>query len=393
MHFAFVSMPGHGHVNPTLPLVQELVRRGHRVSYATNEKFRDAVESAGATLLPMPGEMPNRPPNMDPAELAEMMDRFIATAREGVAFLEEHLTGDRPDALCFDAMTMAGRFVAERMGLPDIALHPTYASNEQFSLRSELMANASTPLPPEYRQIFQRMREVHERLAADLGVKSANPLEGPPASLNIVFIPREFQFAGDTFDERFRFVGPSLGSRVVDPSWRRPDNAKPLLFISLGTAFNNQPEFFRNCLRAFGDGRWQVAMAVGEQVDPADLGPIPDNFEIRDYFPQPAVLQEADLFLSHTGMNSTMESLCSGVPIVGVPQQPEQEANARQVEQLGMGRRLASDGRSAEALRQAVDEVHADQQIRANVAEMSKTLRGTDGAVAAADAIEAHLAG
>ncbi|MGP4016612.1 macrolide family glycosyltransferase [Saccharopolyspora sp. 5N708] len=391
MHITFVSIPGYGHVNPTLPLVQELVRRGHRISYATSEKFRDAVESTGAKLLPMPGEMPNRPPGLDPAEMAKVLEGFVTTAREGVAVLEQQLAGDRPDALCYDAMTMAGRFVAERLGLPDIALHPTYASNERFSLRGQLMSNSNQEFPAEYVQLFQRLREICDQLAAELGVKPGNPLEGAPASLNIVFIPREFQFAGDTFDDRFRFVGPSLGSRVVDTSWQRPDGARPLLFISLGTAFNNRPEFFRNCLRAFEDGRWQVAMAVGEQVDPADLGPIPDNFEIRTYFPQPAVLQEADLFLSHTGMNSTLESLYSGVPIVAVPQQPEQEANARQVEQLGLGRRLDGDDLSAEVLRQAVDEVHDDQRIRANIAEMSEKLRGVDGAVAAADAIEAHL--
>jgi MGT family glycosyltransferase len=224
-----------------------------------------------------------------------------------------------------------------------------------------------------------------------LGVKPVNPMDGMPASLNIVFIPREFQFAGDTFDERFHFVGPSLGSRIADSGWQRPDSSKPLLFISLGTTFNNQPDFFRTCLAAFGDDRWQVAMAVGEQVDPADLGPIPDHVEIRPYFPQPAVLQHADLFLSHTGMNSTMESLYSGVPIVAVPQQAEQEANARQVEELGLGRRLNSADLSADILRRTVDEVHADPQIHANVANLSKKLRSTDSAVVAADAIEAHL--
>jgi len=51
-HLAFVGLPAHGHVNPTLPLVAELVRRGWRVSYATGERFRADVEKAGATLVP-----------------------------------------------------------------------------------------------------------------------------------------------------------------------------------------------------------------------------------------------------------------------------------------------------------------------------------------------------
>lgn len=127
-------------------------------------------------------------------------------------------------------------------------------------------------------------------------------------------------------------------------------------------------------------------------TDPAGLGRIPGNFEVRPFFPQPAVLRHADVFLSHTGMNSTMEALYFAVPIVAVPQQPEQEATARRVEELGLGRRLNSTDLSPAILRSAVAEVGADRQIRRNLAAMSIVVRTTGGAFAAADAIEAHLA-
>lgn len=52
MHIAVICLPAAGHVNPTLPVVSELVRRGHRVTYATSEKYAKAVESAGATFFP-----------------------------------------------------------------------------------------------------------------------------------------------------------------------------------------------------------------------------------------------------------------------------------------------------------------------------------------------------
>ncbi|MDQ1624321.1 MAG: hypothetical protein QOH19_2739 [Actinomycetota bacterium] len=57
-----------------------------------------------------------------------------------------------------------------------------------------------------------------------------------------------------------------------------------------------------------------------------------------------SVLRHADVFLSHAGMNSTMEALCFGVPLVTFPLRPEQEATARRVEELGLGRRLAAEG-------------------------------------------------
>lgn len=317
MHLGFVSIPAHGHVNPTLSLVQELVRRGHRVTYARHGTFRERIEGVGAEFLEVPGEWPIPPTTPDPAVMRPLMERGLAIVRDGVTVLEKRLTGDRPDALCYDAMTLAGRFTAERLGLPGIALYPTYASNEHFSLRTHLASG--NPILRGVPEMLREMAERNAQLAADLGVEPVAPFGGEPASLNIVFIPREFQFVGDTFDDRFQFVGPSLPTRSLYDDWQPGDGDKPMLFISLGTVLNNRPDFFRTCLRAFDDGRWQVAMAIGDQVDPADLGPIPDTIEIRPYFPQPTVLRHADVFLSSTGMNSTMESLYSAVPILAVP--------------------------------------------------------------------------
>jgi MGT family glycosyltransferase len=103
------------------------------------------------------------------------------------------------------------------------------------------------------------------------------------------------------------------------------------------------------------------------------------------------VLRRADVFVSHAGMNSTMEALYHAVPLVTVPQMPEQEANARRVEELGLGCRLDPHELTPERLRALVDEVAADEEIRANLAAMHTAIRKAGGSVAAADAIEARL--
>ena len=132
----------------------------------------------------------------------------------------------------------------------------------------------------------------------------------PPASLNICFIPREFQPAGDTFDASFHFVGPCLGRTGNEEAWQPRTKDTPLCFISLGTTpLNDRPDFFRMCLEAFAGTEWQVAMAIGDRLNVAELGEIPENVEVRPFFPQLDVLRHADVFLSHTGMNSTMEAL------------------------------------------------------------------------------------
>lgn len=414
MHFAFVCLPATGHVNPTLPVVAELVRRGHRVTYATSAKYAAAVESAGATFFengedlsaqfPRFGNASDGPAQDDAGRspragmlaglgsgmMSGLLERLLERAREEFPALLARLAADRPDAVCYDAMTLAGKMAAMKLDLPDIALLPTYATNEHFSMR-ELMPSRA---PAEMLAAWKQARQLIEDFAREQGLAGFNFMEGPPASLNICFIPREFQPAGETFDGRFHFVGPSLGRRGIEEPWRPRAKDAPLLFVSLGTTpLNDRPDFFRLCLEAFAGTEWQVAMAIGDRLDVAELGEVPQNVEVRPYFPQLDVLAHADVFLSHTGMNSTMEALFLGVPLVAFPLQPEQEANARRVEDLGLGRRLPADGLTPGMIHDVVTEVSQDQQIRRNIAAMSPRVRNSGGATAAADAMEEYLSG
>src|SRR4051794_10575219 len=78
-HLAFVSLPAHGHVTPTLPVVAELARRGWRISYATVEQFGPEVEKAGATLVRTATPAPAAPPPTvtGPAALASFLQRIV----------------------------------------------------------------------------------------------------------------------------------------------------------------------------------------------------------------------------------------------------------------------------------------------------------------------------
>lgn len=383
-HLAFVSLPAYGHVNPTLPVVAELVRRGWRVSYATGDEFAPQVETAGATLVPTGGWLLGRPGSgpVGATAAARFFGWVVDDARATVPRLQEHFRTDPPRAVCFDAMALAGRVLAATTGAADVALVPAFASHE----RSSPFARSGRP-PAEFLAAVAQMREV----LTEFGV-GAPPGPGmlPPASLNVVFLPPEFQPGAETFDARFRFVGPSPDARETDASWTAP--VEPVLFVSLGTAFNDRPDFYRACLAAF-DGAGPVAMAVGRRVRVDDLGPVPGNVDVRPWFPQPAVLRHARAFVSHAGMNSVMEALYYGVPLVCVPQMVEQELNAGRVAELGLGVRLAANGLTAADLHAAVDTVVTDAGMHSALDAMRAAIVRAGGAVAAADAIEAHLRG
>ena len=101
-------------------------------------------------------------------------------------------------------------------------------------------------------------------------------------------------------------------------------------YISLGTIFNNEPSFFKQCFEAFGESNYQVVLSRGKYVDAATLSPIPDNFLVSPYVPQLDILSRARVFVTHAGMNSTMESLYYGVLMVAVPQMQEQTVTVAQ---------------------------------------------------------------
>jgi MGT family glycosyltransferase len=160
-----------------------------------------------------------------------------------------------------------------------------------------------------------------------------------------------------------------------------------VFYISLGTVFNNRPDFFQLCFQTFGEQPWQVVLSHGKQIDTADLGLVPANFLLSPYVPQLEMLERASLFVTHGGMNSTMESLYYGVPMIVLPQMMEQEMTARRIEELGLGVVLNQENLTAEQLREAIASIQHNPTITQRVQDMQQTVRAAGGYQRAADAI------
>lgn len=362
MRLLFVTLTGQGHITPTLPLVAELVRRGHQVEYATEEAV-----GAGSSHLPLPKMSPYIPP--DENLLAGWLKHFFAALSATYRVLLDHCTTAKPDAIIYDTTNWPARLVAEKLGIPAVRTIPNFAANDDFPLHRWMITGID---PAE-------IEADCARFAAEHGVSL--DFEGTlevPERLNLVFLPREFQPGGDTFDDRYRFIGPLLGDRDQE-EWT--PGGTPSLYISLGSVFTDEA-FYRTCIETFADTEWHVAMTTGD----VDLGPVPSNFEIRPRFPQVAVLKQASAFITHAGMNSVMEALSHGVPMVTMPMTPEQKSNADRVLELGLGDRIGND------LRAAVTRVSADPDVRANLDRMRAVIAHSGGAGRGADEIESYLA-
>jgi MGT family glycosyltransferase len=277
--------------------------------------------------------------------------------------------------------------VAEKLGIPAVRTVPNLAANDTYSQVDEQLTAGLGADHPEMAPLTDDIAAFAARYGVELDF--AATMDGTEA-LNLVFLPREFQPAGESFDARFQFLGPMLGDREQRQPWSPTHPELPVLFISLGSIFTDHPEFYRTCLEAFGDGTWQVAMTIG-QIDPARLGPLPPTVEVRPWFPQPAVLRRAAAFLTHAGMGSTMEALYYGVPLVTFPQMPEQVVNADRIEELGLGTRLDAENLTVDTLRSAVCQVTSSSKVRANLDWMRLAAHNGGGAPGGATAIEEYL--
>jgi MGT family glycosyltransferase len=383
----FVALAGHGHVTPTLPLVAALVRRGHRVEYACGPEFGHLVVEAGAKWVALPALAPFVPPaEVGPEIVALWFRHFFAGLAATYPVLFDHCRKERPDGVVYDATNWPARVVARQLGVRGVRTVPNLAENETYSQVSEAL-NAGLDDDPQMAAFADDVADFAAVHDVDLDVAATFDVT---EDLNLVFVPRAFQPAGDSFDDRFRFLGAMIGDREQAQSWTSPHPELPLVYISLGSIFTDHPDFYRVSLEACGEGRFQVAMTIGG-VDPSRLGPVPPTVQVQPWFPQLAVLQQASAFITHAGMNSTMEALYYGVPLLAVPQMPEQAVNADRVVALGLGHRLAVQAVTADALRAALDAVTSSTAIRANLARMQAEVRAAGGVDAGVQAIEDYL--
>ncbi|MFE4515555.1 macrolide family glycosyltransferase [Kitasatospora sp. NPDC056783] len=385
-----VSVPAHGHVNPGLAVIAELVARGHRVSYVNDPSFRETVESTGAAFVPYPTRLPLADdPDGWPQDPVAIQDVFLDDALSMWPVLLEVFEEDRPDLVLCDIAGFAGRALGERLGVPVVQLSPAFVGWEgvEEEMAEVFEAIRNGPGGPEHHRRFADW--LAEAGAAQRDVEA---FKGRPERA-IALIPRALQPNADRVDERrVSFVGPCFGDRAHQGEWRRPAGAGKVLLVSLGSAFTHRPAFYRACVQAFGGlPGWHTVLQVGRHTDLAELGEVPDGVEVHRWVPQLSVLSQADAFVTHAGMGGSSEGLFHAVPMIAVPQAADQFANADALVGLGVARRLDTGEATAEALRAALLELVGDPAVADRLRELSAAGRAEGGTTRAADLIEAEL--
>ncbi|MFC7757855.1 macrolide family glycosyltransferase [Catellatospora bangladeshensis] len=389
-HIAFVNAPTVGEVYPTLPIVAELVRRGHRVSYATVEARAEAVAATGARVVAytssLPGESDRGLTRPDRADyITAVREGFLGEARATFPQLAPYFRDDRPELVVYGMQSLAGRLVALREGLPAVQFQSFLAANEHWSIARHLGLTV-TPRPG----LPDHQAQLDGYVAGEGFDPEAVRAFQPVAQL--LLYPRFMQYRAETFGPDRHFTGPCTGPRPFQERWSPAEPNRPVVLVSLGTVYNRLPGFYRTCVEAFTGSGWQLVLAVGERTDPAELGPVPGDVTVAASVPQLDVLAHAAVFVTHAGMGGIQEAIRAGVPMLTLAQTPEQEVNAQRAAELGAAVPLDPASLTAAGLRSAVERLAADRGVREAVAGLQAEILTCGGAPLAADVVESALA-
>ena len=382
MHIAFVSLGAFGHINPTLALVTELVKQGVRVTYFTTEAFRNIIEPTGAKFVAVPSWMAENDKHNDGEKKED--DGGVAAAvpflflNEAGAYIDtilDILHDDKPDAIVHDFAGIAGTIAADNLNVPNVMLYTSYPSNDSYSVAAGFEScPADHPLRKAAAGIAAGYAEKY-----GCRVMTVKEIFDGHGDFNLVMMQKKLVPNYESFDDSFVFTGVQIGKRTAFGSWKAPDNGKPLLYSSLGTAFNNWPEYYPILFDAVRDLDINVFAALGF-IDPASLKDIPANVEVGQMVPQLDILSQASVFITHAGMG--------GMPMIAIPQMEEQAITARQIEKLGLGVAfLDKSAITSEALKTAIQKLLTEPSYKAAAEQFSADMKTLGGAKASAEAL------
>lgn len=311
MNVVFTAVPGHGHVNPMVPLARTLAARGHRVTFLTGAEMQARVAqlgfdcvAAGPTLAEMQATTLADPGvrallATEPWKVAAAI--FANRARGVLADLDG--IDLSPDVVVHDAYELAGPVLAARAGVAWVThglgpRWPSFLEERVGTLVADLWSGGAPPCGGigrhAYVEICPPAVRADDSVATGPMIEArSEPLEEPPH--------------------------PAAGPR--QPGRRR-------IYATLGTFSNAEPAPFRSLLDALAGVDAGVVMTVGDRVDRHALDPVPRNVVVERYVPQAQTLAGCDLAVCHGGSGTMLAALGRAVPVVIVPQGADQFRNA-----------------------------------------------------------------
>jgi zeaxanthin glucosyltransferase len=414
MKIGFLSLPLAGHLNPMTAIARKLQSRGHESVFLGVPDIEAVVRAAGLDFIPF-GENEYPPGSIAekwaPVAKLRGLDVVRYTYRKLTPGLIEaafeYLPGKIVDsdinAVVLDTAYRFVEMVPLHLHLPYVQiwniLHFDLSGSTPLALYS--WPHETTPAAlarnVEGLQIFREAREVVRPIAQSYAERSgleidwANPAATVSKLAVITQTPKEFDFPIPDLPPQFHYAGPfhdDGGREPVPFPWAKL-TGKPLIYASMGTLVNGLNNVYGAILEAVSQfPEMQVVLSVGKNVNPGDLGSIPSNTIVVPIAPQIELLKRAALCITHAGLNTALEALAEGVPIVAIPVGYDQPGVAARIAYHGVGEFVEIGNLTARHLSELIGKVTTNPSYRDKARRFQEVIAKTRGLDLAADIIE-----
>ena len=406
MKLGFICANVPGHLNPMTALARHLQARNHDVVF---------LYSNGAAGLPFVAGPEKDHFNESRPEVSKMQGDDAVAFALGAIFAEtETILESLPrivqangvDALLLDTVHFYAELGAMRLGIPYLhvsnALHLDYTGYTPLCLYG--WPHQETPAAlarnqegvAKFAKLLQSNNATVRAYAEKAGLKI--DWEDPSFTLSplasITQVPRAFDFENSHWPPQFHHTGPfhdGKGRENADFPWERL-TGEPLIYASMGTILNGRVDVFRTIAAALSKHKdLQLVLSVGNQIDPQQVGPIPNNAIIVQRAPQLELLKQTSVCITHAGLNTVLESLAQGVPQVAIPVTFDQPGVAARIAHKKTGVITSLDKLTADHLATLLNEVLTDSTYRENARKMQQAIAKANGLSVAADLVEESL--
>lgn len=396
-----------GHLNTMLPLGQELQRRGHRVTFfgiidAKSKVLAAGLEfrSIGATQFPAGSSEKLFEELGKLSGLAALRYTLDWIEKSALIFLDEGpsvLTDAGIDALLVDQIAPEGGLVADFLDLPFVTICSALPFNQEPTippffttwsynpawwavLRNQLAYELTNPFGKSMQTLRMNYRKLWK----------LPPETSPDSQLAVLsHQPAEFEYPRQNLPAYFHFTGPyhnQHSRKPVDFPWDKL-NGKPLIYASMGTLQNRLTDVFQTIATAcLGLDAQLVISLGGASID--SLPALPGNPLVVSYAPQLALLERASLAITHAGMNTALECLTAGVPMVAIPVTNDQPGIAARIAWIGAGEIVPLTKLTNNRLQSALKLVLDRSSYREHALRLKQAIAASGGVSRAANIIE-----
>ncbi|MDY6898005.1 MAG: glycosyltransferase [Cyanobacteriota bacterium] len=410
-HFGIICPAESGHMNTFIPLGKELIRRGHRVTVIASLDGQEKTIAAGLEfkaigedIFPL-GSLKERFAELGKlsglAALKYTIELFKKTAISVLRDAPEIIKENGIEALLVDQTSSEGGTVAEFIGIPFITICSAvvlnrdpdippfsttwkYSPNWKGRLRNKLGYQIlNRVVKPRYDVLMEYRQKWN--LNSDSRV---NSLYSPLAQIS--HQPAELEYPRKNLPKWFHFTGPYHYSAKREPvafPWEKL-TGQPLIYASMGTLQNRLIDVFEKIASACSELDAQLVITLGGSANPESLPKLPGNPLVVSYAPQLELLQKATLVITHGGMNTVLESLTNGVPMVAIPVANDQPGISARIAWTGAGEVVPLKKLSVEQLQKAVKQVFTEDSYKKNALRLQEGIKQAGGVKKAVDIIE-----